>query len=85
MITREKVAEQLAAYLHHEISLADLVDWAERAMMEEDFAPERFDAIRDVISRLGGADVHAFGLMWDECERLLHSLRYNAQIRIIMA
>ena len=28
-ITREPVAHKLAVYLHHEISLGDLVDWAQ--------------------------------------------------------
>jgi hypothetical protein len=29
--------------------------------MEGDFAPDHFEAIRDVVSRLGVADVQAFG------------------------
>ena len=36
-LTRETVAYKLAAYLHHEISLAELVAWANAAMMEGDF------------------------------------------------
>ena len=35
-ITREIVARKLVAYLHHEISLHTLVDWAQLAMMEEE-------------------------------------------------
>jgi hypothetical protein len=85
MITREKVAEQLAAYLYHEINLSELVHWAERAMMEEDFAPEHFEAIRDVVSHLGVADVRAFGLTWEDCEQLLNALGYNAEVRIVVA
>jgi len=33
-ITKQIVASKIAAYLRHEISLAELVDWAEDAMME---------------------------------------------------
>ncbi len=33
-ITKATVAEKLAAYLHHELMLAQLVDWAETALMD---------------------------------------------------
>ena len=85
MITAAAVVGQLVAHLHHEISLIELAGWAERAMMEGDFAPDHFEAIRDVVSRLGVADVQAFGLTWEECEQLLHVLGYSAEIRILTA
>ena len=53
-------------YLHHELSLTDLVDWAEQAMMEGEFFFERHEEIRDVVARLGVADVKAFGLTREE-------------------
>jgi len=34
VITRKMVAERLSAYLHHQITPAELVDWAEAAVME---------------------------------------------------
>ena len=68
-VTRETVAEKLAAYFHHEISLAELVDWAETAMMEGAFDEPQMDALRDVVAHLGLADVRAFGLNWEDCER----------------
>jgi hypothetical protein len=34
MITREMLARKLSEYLRHRISLQELVDWAERTMME---------------------------------------------------
>jgi len=33
-ITKQTVADKIAAYLHHEITLAQLVDWSERAIMD---------------------------------------------------
>ena len=33
-ITKQTVADQIAAYLHHEITLGQLVDWSERALMD---------------------------------------------------
>jgi hypothetical protein len=82
-ITRETVAHKLAAYLHHEISLADLVDWAQMAMMEGEFEDVDHDAIRDAVARLGLADVRAFGLTWEDCEAILKQLGYGTRIEIV--
>ena len=62
LITTETVARKLTAYLHHELDLAGLVDWAEGIMMDGEFEPEHHDVIRDVVSRLGLADVKSFAL-----------------------
>lgn len=82
-ITREKVAEKIAAYLRHNLSLAELVSWAESALMEGEFDPDHFDTLRDVIARLGVADVRAFGLTWEDCEQMLARLGYSAQVNIV--
>ena len=82
-ITRQIVADKLAAYLRHELPLADLVAWAESAMMDGEFESEHFTAIRDVLARLGVADVRAFGLTWDDCEQLLRRLGYAAHVSIV--
>ena len=82
VITRQVVADKLAAYLQHDLSLAGLVAWAESAIMDGEFEPEHFSAIRDVVARLGVADVRAFGLTWDDCEQLLKQLGYSAHVEI---
>jgi len=82
-ITRETVAEKLAAYLRHELTLGDLVAWAELALMDGEFDPAHFTAIRDTVARLGVADVRAFGLAWEDCEQLLAQLGYSAQVNIV--
>ena len=82
-ITKQTVADQIAAYLHHRITLEQLVDWAENALMEADFEEQDAEAIAAVISRLGVADVRAFGLAWDDCEELLRQLGFSARIDIV--
>lgn len=82
-ITRQMVADTLAAYLHHDLSPANLVSWAESAMMDGEFEREHLSAIRDVVARLGVADVRAFGLTWDDCEQLLKRLGYAAHVQIV--
>ncbi len=83
MITREILASRLSDYLRRRIDLAELVDWAERAMMDEDFEERNFEAVRDITSRLGLADVREFGLTWENCEQYLARLGYRAKIEVV--
>ena len=85
MITREDVAEIVGKYLRHELSIEELVDWAETAMMEGEFDGEYFDDIRNVVARLGLADVRAFGLTWEDCDKLLGTLGYSTRVEIVVA
>ncbi|MBM4038580.1 MAG: hypothetical protein FJ290_08710 [Planctomycetes bacterium] len=84
-IDRRVVAAKLTAYLKHEIALDELVDWAERAMMEGDFAEADLTVVRDVVSRLGLADVRAFGLLWEDCEEMLRQLGVAVRLRLVPA
>jgi hypothetical protein len=84
-ITKQTVADKIAAYLHHEITPAQLVDWAERALMEGEFAESDAGTISAVIARLGVADVRAFGLAWEDCEALLHQLGFSPRVEVVAA
>ncbi len=44
---------------------------------------ERMERIRDVVARLGLADVRAFGLTWEDCEQFLESLGYSARVEVV--
>jgi len=85
IITRKAVADRIAAYLHHQITAAELADWAETQMMEAEFEEAHLAQIRDVIARLGVADVRAFGLTWEDCEPMLRLLGYSVRIEIGVA
>lgn len=85
VITKKDVADQIAAYLHHEITLAQLVDWAEKALMDAEFDERDFDTLTDVMTRLGVADVRAFGLGWEDCEDLLRNLGYGVRVEVLPA
>ena len=85
LITRQTVAERIVAYLQHKSTLGELVDWAENAMMEGEFAEEEMETLRNVISRVGVADVRAFGLIWEDCEQVLQELGYSARVDIVAA
>jgi hypothetical protein len=82
MITRREVANKLTDYLQHRLTLQELVNWAEQAMMEEEFEEEYFDLLRDIISRLGLADVERFSLTWEDCEDYLLRLGYQVKVEV---
>ena len=83
LITKQTVADKIAAYLHHDITMAQLVNWAENAMMEADWDETNATVLTTVIGRLGLADVRAFGLTWEECEQLLKQLGFAARVEIV--
>ena len=85
MITKQTVAHKIAAYLHHEITLAQLVDWSERALMDGELAEDDAKALASVIARLGVADVRAFGLAWEDCEQLLQQLGFTPRVEVVAA
>ena len=79
-ITRQIVADKVADYLHGKVSQAELVDWAERAMMDAEFDEADIEVLSDIIGRLGLADVAEFGLRWQDCEEFLRRLGYLAKV-----
>lgn len=83
VITRQDVAGRIGAYIHKELSLDRLVDWAEWALMDGEFQPEHASVLAEVTGRLGVSDVRAFGLTWEDCEDLLALLGYKARVDII--
>lgn len=85
MITRDTLASRLRDYLQHRITRAALVDWAENAMIDDEFDQHDLDTIRDITSRLGLADVREFGLTWEDCEGYLSRLGYHAKVDVVQA
>lgn len=81
-VTRQTVAEKLTAYLHGRLSQDELVDWAERTMMDAEFDERDAQLLADVVGRLGLADVAEFGLRWEDCENFLHKLGYRTRIEV---
>jgi hypothetical protein len=79
-ITRQIVADKIADYLYGKLGQAELVDWAERAMMDADFDESDIELLTDIVGRLGLADVAEFGLRWQDCEEFLRRLGYRARV-----
>jgi len=77
MITRHTVAEKIHDYLNHRITLAQLVDWCENIMQDAAVAEQDIEVVSEVAARIGVADAANFGLLWKECDELLHKLGYE--------
>jgi len=85
IVTKQMVAERIAAHLQHRVTLPQLVDWAENALLDGEFDEQDAATISAVVARLGVADVRAFGLTWTDCEELLAKLGFSARVEIIAA
>ena len=83
LITRELVRDKLLAYLNHQITLSDLVDWAETALCEGDLEEYRAETLRDIIARIGLADVQKFDLSWTDCSDFLKQLGYEVRVEAV--
>src|SRR5438445_13440031 len=78
--TLQIVADKIAYYQYGKVSQAELVDWAEHAMMDADFDEADTEVLSEIIGRLGLADVAEFGLRWQDCEEFLRRLGYRAKV-----
>ena len=80
LITREVVGEKILQYINRKITLAELVDWAEKIICEGEFEKTQSLLLRDVIGHIGLADVKEFGLTWDDCYEYLRRLGFQVSV-----
>ncbi|MGE0772934.1 MAG: hypothetical protein AB7K37_14555 [Cyclobacteriaceae bacterium] len=80
MITKQQIAGKILSYMRHEIELSQLVNWAEDSIQNGGFEPGSEEIIRNVLGTLGLADVNDFGLLWEDCERLMSQLGYKVKV-----
>ncbi|MFA4828691.1 MAG: hypothetical protein WC855_02625 [Thermodesulfovibrionales bacterium] len=85
LITKKSLADMLIKYINRQVDVASLVNWSEDAMREADFENSSFEIIRDIVARIGIADVKEFGLTWDDCYEYLHKLGYNVKVELMEA
>ena len=82
IVTKQTLAYMLIKYINREIDLLNLVNWAEDMIKEADFESENLELLRDIVARLGFANVREFGLSWDDCYDYLHKLGYNVKVEV---
>jgi hypothetical protein len=67
-------------YLHHRISLAELVSWSEQSLIEPNYEDDLFHTIRNILAQLAASDVKAFGLEWQDCENVMDKLGFKLKV-----
>ncbi len=82
IVTRKMLANKLIKYINRDIDLASLRGWAEEMMKEADFENKHFELLRNILARIGLADVREFGLSWDDCHEYLHKLGYDVKVEV---
>ncbi|MCC7164522.1 MAG: hypothetical protein IT331_18660 [Anaerolineae bacterium] len=85
MITRETIGKQLRAYLNSELSFAQLVDWTETAMVDDEMEEGYDRMLFDMLARIGVADVKEFELSWQDIVDMLDKLGYRANVALTAA
>jgi 5-formaminoimidazole-4-carboxamide-1-beta-D-ribofuranosyl 5'-monophosphate synthetase len=80
MITKKNIADTLLSYLHHNITLSELVSWCENQILSGGYESGYEDVIRNSLGRLAAADVQSFGLLWEDCEEIMSLLGYKLNI-----
>ncbi len=83
MITKKEIAANLLAYLQHRLSSTELVDWAEKNLMEGSYEDDESNSIRNILAQLGLADVKAFGLEYQDCEVIMQKLGYTLEVKAL--
>lgn len=80
MITKKDISEKVLEYLQHHITLQEIVDWAEEILMRNNFEDDKAHTVRNILARIGSADIKAFGLTWEDCEKIMHQLGFKLQV-----
>lgn len=81
VITRQTVRDQLLAYLNQQITLAQLVDWAENTFIDDVLEPdEDVTMLNAVLAYLAAADTAQFPLTWDICADFLDKLGVSVHV-----
>ena len=81
-VTKREIANRISSYLNRSITLEQMVDWAENMICEAEYEEKDFELIKEVLSRLGLADVKEFGLSWDDCYNYLSRLGYQVKVSV---
>ena len=85
VITKKILVDKLIQYINRQIDLAALVSWSEDMIQEADLEDKDHPLLRDILSRIGLADVREFGLSWDDCYDYLHKLGFDVKIQLLEA
>ncbi len=84
-VTKQIVATKILAYLNHTLNLSDLVAWSEDMILTSSFENGSETELREVLGSLGLIDHKNFGLLWEDCERMMQTLGFKVKIEALLA
>lgn len=80
------MSQKLLAYLNHEQTLDELVDWAERTFIDDVLDPEAdTDLLNDILGYLAASDTVQFPLTWDQCAEFMDRLGTPVKVVPVVA
>lgn len=81
VITLDSVFEKLREYMNRSITVDELADWALNAILVYEFEGKNYEAIRNILCRLGLANIKSYGITWDDCKNYFSILGYKVNIQ----
>ena len=84
-ISKKTVADKMLDYFDGRLPLANLVDWAENALLSGDFPDAETDDLMAALGQIGLADVRNFGLAWEDSTAIMRKLGYRLDVRAAVA
>lgn len=80
VLMRGAILKQLNAYLNREITLSQLVMWAQETLAASDLSPDDESLLRDLVTRAGDPNSETFGLTMEEWSDLLSRLGQELRV-----
>lgn len=80
IISKKKLAQNIADYLNHNISNDKLIDWCEHAMQEDTFDDQ---VTKEIVARIGLMDAKNFEVSYEDLSAMLDRLGYQLKVEII--
>jgi hypothetical protein len=81
IITKQTVRDKLLAYLNDQISLGELVNWAENTFIDDILEPPAdTEMLNDILGYLAAADTRQLPLTWAICADFLKQLGVRIQV-----
>jgi hypothetical protein len=85
MTTKADCAKKIAAYLASEISHADLLQWADAALVAEDFPKNDGRTLLGVLSDLSAGRTAGYLSQIESYQAMLHELGFRMETRLVAA
>jgi hypothetical protein len=85
MTTKKECARKIAGYLASELTHDELVQWADSALVEEDFPETESQTLLGVLADLSSSRLNSFVSQIGDYHALLHELGFRMEPHLVAA